>query len=61
MSVTVFAQCVRAVARVAICRVIGRAVARIVLKLALACLPLGGSAKRADYIAIASSLSPPVR
>jgi hypothetical protein len=57
---TVFAGCVQASAVVTACRALARAV-RVVSRLlpALAHFPLGGFAKRADYIAIASSLSPP--
>ncbi len=59
-SVTVFAECVKATAAVAVCVRIFRTVREWFRPLlALAYAPLGGHAKRADYIAIASSLSPP--
>lgn len=56
----VFATCVRATAAVSVCRTIVRAIrnwSRLLLAPVL--VPLGGFAKRADYIAVASSLSPP--
>jgi len=60
MSATIFAKCVKAVANVAASRRVSRVVRSLFLRLiAPVRNPLGGYAKRADYIAVASSLSPP--
>ncbi len=59
MSVTVFARCVHATIKIASCRRVIRTVRNwISLLPAPAHIPLGGSAKHADYVAVASSLSP---
>jgi len=60
INATVFATCVRATAAVATGSRIIRAVRSwFHLLPAPVCNPLGGFAKLADYIAVASSLSPP--
>jgi hypothetical protein len=60
MDAMIFAVCVKARVAVATCRTIFRVVRSWPPKLfATVRGPLGGSAKLADYVAVASSLSPP--
>ncbi|MGH7239797.1 MAG: hypothetical protein ACREHG_06980 [Candidatus Saccharimonadales bacterium] len=62
MDAMIFATCIRASVAIATCRTIIRIVRSWLPQLvATALIALGGCAKRADYIAVASSLSPPVR
>lgn len=60
MDAMILAKCIRSSVSVAVCRIVVRIV-RSWLPRFFAAVPnaLGGCAKRADYIAVASSLSPP--
>ena len=60
MDAMIFATCVRATTAVAVCKNVIRIVRSWLSNLFVAAhSPLGGSAKLADYVAVASSLSPP--
>ena len=60
MDAMIFAVCVKATASVAVCKTIIRSVRSWLSNLFVTThSPLGGSAKLADYVAVASSLSPP--
>ena len=60
MDAAIFPECVRATVSVAVCKTILRVVRSWFPRLFVAAHnPLGGCAKLADYVAVASSLSPP--
>lgn len=60
MDAMIFAKCVEATAVVAICRTVVRVIRSWFPRIfAIAQSALGGHAKQAHYIAVASSLSPP--
>lgn len=61
MSVMIFAKCVEATVKVAVCKTITRVIRSWIPTILAPVLSLlGGFAKRTAYIAVASSLSPPM-
>ena len=60
MDAMIFAECIQAGVTVAVCRTILRVARSWFPRFIVAAHnPLGGCAKLADYVAVASSLSPP--